>query len=217
MKVSEDRQACRKGLIPYHWRRLPVPRFQALSYVLVLFGALLGAGGCSRSGPASSTAPPPEGKGFQLVSAAFKDGDPVPSRYINDGDDRSPPLTWYNAPKGTRAFALICFDPDAPGKGFTHWVLYDIPGTTSSLPEGISRDEAETKYGIQGSNDFGRLGYIGPSPPAGSRHAYHFTLYALDTPTGLKSGATRGDVDAAMAGHILAQAVLKGTCLRPKP
>ena len=145
---------------------------------------------------------------FSLTSKGFKHGDMIPSKYTCDGDDVSPSLLWGNVPGGTKTLALIMDDPDATGGIFTHWVLFNLPVTVISLPEGVPRLDRLDNGGIQGKNDFGRKGYGGPCPP--KRHTYRFILYALDTDLKLGPGATRENVLKAMEGHILARAELDG-------
>lgn len=148
---------------------------------------------------------------FRLSSPAFSDGEFIPVRHTCDGPDLSPPLEWSDPPAGTRAFALICDDPDAPRGTWVHWVWYDIPPEVTSAPEGIPPDPEPAIGGKQGVNDFRRYGYGGPCPPRGhGPHRYFFRLYALDEPTGLPPGATRDQVEAAMQGHVLASAQLMG-------
>lgn len=151
---------------------------------------------------------------MQLTSTAFSEGSPIPSRHTCDGKDLSPALKWSGAPAGTRSLALIVDDPDAPGKIWVHWVVFDLPAGTSELPE----DRPKTQYlpggAKQGLNDFRRLGYGGPCPPPGKPHRYFFKLFALDKELELKPGATRDQVEAAMEGHVLAQTQLMGTYQR---
>ncbi|HXF95536.1 MAG TPA: YbhB/YbcL family Raf kinase inhibitor-like protein [Gemmatimonadales bacterium] len=148
-----------------------------------------------------------------LASPAFAEGATIPREYTCDGPDHSPPLAWSGAPAGTRSFTLICDDPDAPGKTWVHWVLYDLPATITRLPENVPKTETLTQLGgaRQGMTDFRRVGYGGPCPPPGKPHRYFFKLYALDTTLGLKPGATKSDVEKGMQGHVLAQAQLMGT------
>ncbi len=141
---------------------------------------------------------------IQLTSSAFMEGGNIPRRHTCDGEDFSPPLSWSGIPAGTVSLALIVDDPDAPRGDWVHWVLVDLPPDLNGLPEGVAGT------GTAGKNDFGRLGYGGPCPPKGRNHRYYFKLYALDQTLGLKSGATKEDVEAAMAGHILAQGELMG-------
>lgn len=142
---------------------------------------------------------------MELHSDSFRPGGTIPVEHTADGDDVSPPLTWSGAPAGTHAFALIVHDPDAPRGDWVHWVLYDLAPDAHALSEGASDG------GRRGKNDFGRLGWGGPSPPPGSPHHYVFELVALDAKLGLPEGATRDEVEHAMRGHELARAKLTGT------
>jgi Raf kinase inhibitor-like YbhB/YbcL family protein len=154
---------------------------------------------------------------FLLTSAALKDGATIPGKYTCDGVDVSPPLAWSGAPAGTRCFALIADDPDAPAGSWVHWVVYNLPAAVSELPENVAKVEALDLAGArQGRNDFRRPGYGGPCPPPGPAHRYFFTLYALDAPLTLKAGAQSKDVETAMQGHVLGSAQLLGTYARRK-
>lgn len=150
---------------------------------------------------------------MKLESPAFAPAQPIPQKYTCDGADVSPELRWSNAPPGTKTFALIADDPDAPRATWVHWVVYNIPGTTHEIPEGAGKT-ATTSIGVQGRNDFGPAGYGGPCPPPGKPHRYFFKLYALDTKLDLKPGATKKDLESAMQGHMLANADLMGTYQR---
>ena len=148
---------------------------------------------------------------MQLTSTAFQAGAEIPSNFTCDGEDVSPELSWKDAPKETKSFALIVHDPDAPRTGgFTHWVLYNISPRTGHIEEKVPDREQIAGVGTQGKNDAGKIGYMGPAPPSGV-HRYFFRLFALDTAPDLKPGATHKDISAAMKGHILAQAELMGT------
>jgi len=151
---------------------------------------------------------------FDLTSGAFGHGAAIPARYTCDGQDLSPPLSWSGAPQGTVAFALIVDDPDAPGRVFTHWVLFNLPGSTHELPEGVPQTERLASGGVQGRNDFNRIGYGGPCPPPGKPHRYRFTLYALTSTLPLQPGSTKQQVLDAMQGHVLGHAQLIGTYQR---
>jgi len=155
---------------------------------------------------------------FSVTSTAFKEGASIPVKHTCDGADLSPPLAWSGAPAGAAAFALIADDPDAPAGTWVHWVLYDLPGTSSELPENVAKTETPAGLGgaTQGKNDFHRTGYGGPCPPPGPAHRYFFKLYALDTPLRLNPGAAKRDLEAAMKGHILATAQLMGTYARQR-
>ncbi len=144
---------------------------------------------------------------MKLESPAFKDGQPIPRRHTGEGEDLSPALAWSGVPPGTKEFALVCDDPDAPReKPWVHWVLYGIPAGTTGLKE------ASKGVGVDGKNDFGRPGYGGPMPPKGHGiHHYRFRLYTLDAALDLGPGATKDQLLAALKGHILAETELVGT------
>jgi Raf kinase inhibitor-like YbhB/YbcL family protein len=146
---------------------------------------------------------------FTLTSPAFTSDGNIPTKYTCDAgaQNPSPALAWKEAPAGTKSFALIMHDPDAPmAGGFTHWVLFDLPASTSGLPEGFQPGSV----GVSGNSGFRRAGYGGPCPPSGVHH-YHFMLSALDTASlGLAAGATKVDVEKAMQGHVLGTAELVG-------
>jgi Raf kinase inhibitor-like YbhB/YbcL family protein len=149
-----------------------------------------------------------------LTSPAFRPGGPIPRHHTGDGMDLSPPLIWTDPPDGTRSFALVCDDPDAPGKVWTHWLAWDLPPVLRGLPEAVPADPDLDDGSEQGTNSFGYVGYGGPAPPRGAPHRYVFRLYALDQPVGLSAGATKQEVLAAMVGHVLAEAELIGTYQR---
>jgi hypothetical protein len=153
-------------------------------------------------------------EGFNLLSKAFKDKESIPTKYTCDGDDISPPLYWEGFPNETKTFVLIVEDPDAPLGVFTHWVIFNIPKDVTSLKENIPKIDVVKGVGIQGKNDFGKIGYGGPCPPLNEMHRYVFKLYALDTTLNLNAGATKGEVLKAMSGHVLAVAKLTGTYTR---
>jgi Raf kinase inhibitor-like YbhB/YbcL family protein len=144
-----------------------------------------------------------------LKSRVFSEGGMIPAQYTCDGEDLSPHLSWSGAPEGTRSFAVICEDPDAPAGTWVHWVLYDLPPAATELPDQVAPEGSPSVGGSQGTNDFKRIGYGGPCPPGGT-HRYFFRLYALDRMTGLPPGATRKQAVQAMEGHVLAEARLMG-------
>ena len=157
---------------------------------------------------------------LSIRSAAFEPNGPIPTRHTCEGDDLSPPLEWAGVPEGTASLVLIVDDPDAPDPAapkmtYVHWVLYDLPPSTSGLPEGVGAD-ALPAGAREGQNDWKRRGWGGPCPPVG-RHRYFFKLFALDTTldAGLGAvggaGATKREVEAAMEGHVLEAAELVGT------
>jgi len=147
---------------------------------------------------------------ISITSTAFRHDGAIPVKYTCDGDNVSPPLSWGEMPGNTRSIALVCDDPDSPRK-FAHWLLYNIPPDVTTLQEGIPTGELVEGRAMQGTNDFGDVGYGGPCPPDGSAHHYHFTLYALDTVVDLEAGASKGQLHDAMGGHVLGQGRLVGT------
>ena len=146
---------------------------------------------------------------MNLSSPAFSAGESIPKKYTCDGENVSPPLAWSGAPDGTRAFALIADDPDAPGGTWVHWVLFNLPTDTTSLPEGVAPDKRLQNGAVHGTSSFGKTGYGGPCPPSGT-HRYYFKLYALDSQLSLGNNALATDVEGAMQGHTLAEAQLMG-------
>ncbi len=142
---------------------------------------------------------------FMLSSTAFDDGQQIPERFSCDGDDRPPPLSWSNPPSGTRSFALVVDDPDAPNGTFRHWAAWNIPPETMTLEEDSKVPQAR--------NDFGNSGYGGPCPPKGhGQHRYRFKLYALDTDDlGLSPGSPVEEVERVAEEHQLGRAELTGT------
>ena len=147
---------------------------------------------------------------ISISSDAFKDGNSLPVEHTCNGEDRSPTLSWNTVPAGTRSIALIVDDPDAPGKTWVHWVIYNIPANSTRLPGAVPKNKTLDDGSLQGKNDFGRIGYNGPCPPPGKPHRYFLRVYALDTTPGLKSGATKSQLETAMSGHILAQGEMIG-------
>ena len=151
---------------------------------------------------------------MKVTSSAFQQGGSIPSQYTCEGKDVSPPLSWSGAGSNAKTFALIVDDPDAPDPAkpqrvYVHWVVYNIPAGTSSLPENASKT-GMPKGAVQGKNDWGKPEYGGPCPPIG-RHRYFFKLYALDTElTGLKA-ATKADIERAVKGHVVDSGELMGT------
>ena len=141
-----------------------------------------------------------------LTSPAFDPWGRIPDLHTGNGEDRSPALVWSGAPDGTKGYAIVCHDPDAPlMDGYTHWVAYNIPASTTELPEGVS--------GIsEGVNNAGDSGYMGPAPPPGhGPHSYYFWVYALDTDEQLEPGLSRAELIDRLEDHVLEQARLVGT------
>lgn len=146
---------------------------------------------------------------MKLTSPAFEHNGNIPSKYTCDGENISPPLEWSEIPENTKSFVLIVDDPDAVGgKTFDHWINFNIS-------DGARKIEENSSLGIQGLTGFGTLGYGGPCPPSG-KHRYVFKLYALDTKLHLNEGASKEQIEQAMAGTILEQAELIGLYERKK-
>jgi Raf kinase inhibitor-like YbhB/YbcL family protein len=153
----------------------------------------------------------------KITSSAFADNGAIPTKYTCESGSEmgvSPPLAWEGVPAGAKSLVLIVDDPDAPDPAqpkmtWVHWVLFDLPATTTGLAEDVPRDALPAGTG-EGQNDWKRPGWGGPCPPIG-RHRYFFKLYALDAPLGPLAGATKDTVMKAMEGHVLAQAQLVGT------
>ena len=150
---------------------------------------------------------------MQLTSSAFANGAPIPAKFTGESEDVSPAISWSGAPKGTKSFAVICHDPDAPlvkpgTYGFVHWVLYGIPGSVSSLTE------ADAGY-VQGVNDFGNSGYGGPMPPPGhGTHHYFFWILALDAEPELPAGLTLWELLEKIEPNLIGMNRLVGTYSR---
>lgn len=147
---------------------------------------------------------------FELKSPAITSGGDIPKKHTCDGADASPPLEWSSPPAGTKAFALVCEDPDAPSGMWAHWVLWGIAPAATGLAEGVKPDATLPDGSRHGRNDFGKLGHNGPCPPPGKPHRYFYRLYALDAVPTLEPGATRRQLLDAIKGHVLGQAELMG-------
>jgi hypothetical protein len=172
--------------------------------VFVLVALLVG----SVSGPAPAAGEEVQEQ-VRVSSSAFQEGGMIPSRYTCDGADVSPPLTWSQLPPAAESLALVCDDPDAPMGTWVHWVVYGLPATLGGLPENLPGHARLANGGVQGRNDFRKLGYGGPCPPSGT-HRYYFRLYVLDTEVNLEPGATKHQLLKAIRGHILAEGELMG-------
>lgn len=149
------------------------------------------------------------GQTIEVTSAAFKAGEALPKAhaYKGEGDNVSPPLAWTGVPPGTKEIAIVCDDPDAPrATPWVHWVVYGIAPATTSMPQGELATGA-----VAGKNDFGELGWGGPIPPKGSgAHRYRFHVYAVGKSLGLKPGATRAELEAAMKGSVVGEGEVVG-------
>lgn len=199
-------------------------RAVVLLCVISLVALLAACGGGSATPsltPQPSLAPPTQTADMQekdpvmqITSTAFAQNETIPVKYTCDGADVSPPLAWDGVPADAESLTLISDDPDAPGRTWVHWVIYNVSSSRSELPEGVQAADTVLDGAVQGTNDFKNVGYGGPCPPRGDPHRYFFTLYALDTELPLGLGATKQEVLGAMDGHILAQAELMGTYKR---
>lgn len=147
---------------------------------------------------------------FAISSTGFPNGADIPKKFTCDGADVSPELSWRESPSGTQGFALIADDPDAPAGTWTHWVLFDIPSSATSLPEGISKVDQLPGGERQGRNDFHKIGYNGPCPPPGKPHRYFFKLYALNAKLDLKPGSSKQELEEAIRGRTLGMAQWMG-------
>lgn len=172
----------------------------------------------AQTAPATAPPPGPPKPGLTLTTSAFDDGGIIPNKYTvaaTPATPVSPPLAWSYAPDGTVSFALIVLDPDAAIAHRTdevlHWMMFNIPGTITSLPEGVPPQAQLPDGSIQALNRHKGVGYMGMgAPAAGPNHHYTFQLYALDIKLALGPDATLPDVEAAMQGHILGKGVLVG-------
>jgi Raf kinase inhibitor-like YbhB/YbcL family protein len=148
---------------------------------------------------------------MKLTSPAFSHGGSIPKQFTCEGEDISPELSWTDAPKDTKCFALILHDPDAPREnGFTHWVVYNIPPTVNRIAEDVAHNTSIQGLGLQGRNDSGKVGYMGPCPPSGT-HRYFARLYALRSELELAPSPTYREVISAMQAKIIEEAELMGT------
>lgn len=184
--------------------------------------------GCSRSSSSRDSQSQPASTGasstrMAISSPAIRQGEPIASQYTAGGANISPPLTFANVPADARELVLIVDDPDAPNPDaprmvWDHWLLYGIPATQTSLPEGLSaqRKKVHPAGMIEGRNSWGNGGYEGPDPPAGKPHRYFFKLYALNAPLAPKAGLDKKALLKAMEGKVIAQAELIGTFGRKK-
>jgi len=170
-------------------------------YSLIIISLILTTGGTAMA--------------FEIKSSAFSNEGAIPSRYTCDGSNVSPPFSWSGAPAETKAFALICDDPDAPAGTWVHWVAWNIPATSTGLKEGTPPAAKLPDGTIQGISDFKRPGYGGPCPPSGT-HRYFFKIYALNSPLNIPQTGNKAALEAAMAGHTIGEAMFMGTYSRQR-
>jgi Raf kinase inhibitor-like YbhB/YbcL family protein len=182
-----------------------------MKLVLAATAALLIAAPALAGGLVSIQRPETQTSGKLTVgSPSFKAGGPIPVKYTPFGQDVSPALNWSVAP-AAKSYAILVDDPDAPEpQPFSHWAVWNIPANMTMVPEG-------SKAGVQGTNGHGKIGYIGPHPPAADPpHHYHFQVLALDRILSTPAGADRGAVLAAAKGHVVAKGEVLGTFQAPK-
>ena len=152
---------------------------------------------------------------MKLTSTHFPPGTTIPVEFTGVGQDISPPLAWSEIPAGTKSFAIVCDDPDAPSRAhprpegpWVHWVLYNIPADETQIAAAVPRvpEPSQPTGARQGVNDFAddNIGYRGPMPPVDSGpHRYFFKIYALDRQLELPAAdANKKSLLAAMQGHI---------------
>jgi Raf kinase inhibitor-like YbhB/YbcL family protein len=182
----------------------------AIALLMTLATACAKQPAATTQNPLPAQSPQPTSEALKLISRAFTEGQPIPRQYSCDGINISPPLEWSGVPKPAKTLAIIADDPDAPAGTWVHWVIYNLPADTIGMVENLPSTEDLKGGGLQGKNDFEKIGYGGPCPPSGT-HRYLFKIYALDGDLPLKAGATKTEVEKAMSGHVLAQAQLMGT------
>ena len=204
-RATQPRQLCE----PNHAQRL-IP---AVTTAVVLMLAT-----ASLQGGFAVASPFPNNKrstvAFAISASSFSNGGNIPKKFTCDGTDQSPQLSWTDPPPRTKTLALLVDDPDAPIGNWNHWTLWNVPPTVRSLPEGMSKDANLPDGSQQGFNDFRKHGYNGPCPPPGKPHRYYFRLFALDVKLTLKENASKRELEAALKGHLLAQAEWMGRYAR---
>jgi Raf kinase inhibitor-like YbhB/YbcL family protein len=182
----------------------------AFLLVFLLAGMLVISGCIQNKGERpTSKETPGTGKGdenmniqsIKVFSSAFDSNGTIPRKYTCDGKNINPPLEFEGIPEEAESLALVLDDPDAPMKTFTHWIVWNI--------EPVAKIEEDSIPGVEGMNDFRKIGYGGPCPPSGT-HRYFFRVYALDKHLELKEGASRKELESGMIGHIIAEGELMG-------
>lgn len=180
--------------------------------LIFLFAAMVFISGCVKNekveAPVNKESPE-TGKGdesmniqsIKVSSSAFASNGSIPGKYTCDGQNINPPLEFEGIPEEAESLVLIVDDPDAPTKTFTHWIVWNI--------EPMAKIEEDSIPGVEGLNDFKKIGYGGPCPPSGT-HRYFFRVYALDKNLDLKAGAGRKNLENEMIGHIIAEGELMG-------
>jgi Raf kinase inhibitor-like YbhB/YbcL family protein len=171
--------------------------------------ALAALSACGVSDMHPLVAPGHDYASITLTSRAFVENGTIPIDYTCDGKGASPPLSWSSPPEGTKTLALLLEDSDMASR--THWVVYNLPLETSSLPEGSDVGALGAKLGMNASND---VAYSGPCPPRRELHRYVFHVFAVDTSLTLPEGSRRQAFDAALTGHVLGEGTLTGLAAR---
>jgi Raf kinase inhibitor-like YbhB/YbcL family protein len=175
----------------------------------IISGSLIFLISCNNSGKPDNQTEGSNLPALKLSSPAFSDGAMIPAKYSCAGENISPPLKWDKGPPGTKSFALITDDPDAPGGTWVHWVIYNIGPENTELAEKVPTSGDLGNGARQGITSFKNTGYGGPCPPSGT-HRYFFRLYALDAQVQPAGAAGSNELLKAMQGHILAQGQLMG-------
>jgi Raf kinase inhibitor-like YbhB/YbcL family protein len=182
--------------------------------IVCLIYLAVGTVGCGEDNDETSELSEPQpSTNWKIQSSAFADGEGIPKRFTCEGEDISPPLSWTEAPSGTKSVALLMDDLDAQ---FTHWILYNLPSDRLDLNENILKQLtlSAVSNAKQAENDFGKVGYGGPCPPPGAPHRYRFRLFALDIELTLPPDASRADFVDAVENHVIEEALLTGSFRR---
>ncbi len=194
-----------------------LPQGRASAATALLAVAVIVLLSCRGGGPNSEEVLPANGtvSGIIVTSNGFDDGEEIPRKHTCDGEDISPDLHWSDPPASSRSIVVFVDDPDAPGGAFIHWTVIDLSVDIRGLAEKVGNAALLPEGAIHGQNGFGRNGYSGPCPPAGSPHEYRFWVYALSEPLALSLGVKSEDVVTALRGKVVAVGKLTGTYGRP--
>jgi Raf kinase inhibitor-like YbhB/YbcL family protein len=192
-------------------------RFTAVIAAALALAAVAGPRGLEAQGGAAPVPEPDAPRTIAVTSPTMQAGTLMPRDYAPDGRNVSPPLEWENVPAGTEQIVVLCQDFGAGNPPpWVHWILYNVPGTATGVPEGIPFDAsqpmpAQVAGAVQGNNGWGLAMYRGPAPPVGDLHEYHFVVYALDEALNLPAGLTRAQLLQAIDGHVIAQGEMVST------